>query len=36
MGLQFKGPAYLAKETFLFTMERVEARREAPGLTVSA
>jgi hypothetical protein len=26
----------LAKETFLFTMERVQARREAARLSVSA
>ena len=41
MGLQFNDPAYgrppaLAKETFLFAMERVQARREAARLDVSA
>jgi len=40
MGLQFNDPAYgrppaLAKETFLFTVERVQARREAARLSVS-
>ena len=38
MGLQFNNlpTIALAKETFLFTMERVQARREAARLSVPA